>query len=237
MKSLVRRIAFAAFAVALGATVACNAVLGIEEAKLDPGEQTQALTCEYPQDDPNMECPIKGECESCLESEAPGATANCINAPAGGTPKSCRAALVEYRLCLGDNCSDENGNCAGCLSGDDYANQLGAAVRACPACRTSPIATMCESYCACMREKCAAPAMCEDTCGMLSPYEQYCRWQHCERAADSASFHCGHAIGMGGFCTDTEGPVTRCEKVWDGLGCDDPNECCNVCRDGVCAPN
>src|SRR5262245_3484066 len=169
MTSLARRIACAALAVALGSSVACNAILDIEEATLDPGEQTQALTCEYPQDDPNIECATSDACEMCLEEQASGATVNCINALAAATPKSCRAALVEYRLCLGDNCTDENGTCANCLSGDPIANQLAAAVRACPACRTAPIATMCESYCACMKEKCAEPAMCESTCMALMP--------------------------------------------------------------------
>jgi hypothetical protein len=236
--SLVRRVSIAA----LGATVACNAILDIEPATLDTGERSAALTCDYPQDDPVTSCPVEPACESCLETEAPGITGNCISAPAAGATKSCRAALVEYRLCIGDDCTDQNGQCADCVSGSAMADQLREAVRACPACRTSAIALVCEAYCACMPEKCPvdAPADCFATCMALSPYKQYCRWQHCERATMPDSPHCTHAIGGEGACNEDGAPGAICEGIWDGLGCeeDKPEECCSgSCRGGICSPN
>jgi hypothetical protein len=226
----------------VGVTFACNGVLGIEPAELDPGEETGVLTCNYEQDDPTRSCLTGTACETCLEREAPGVTAACITASAEGLAKSCRAALVEYRLCIGDNCADENGKCAGCLSGSPLANQLAAAVRACPDCQTSSIAETCEVYCACMGEKCPTTPLtsCYQTCQELAPYKQYCRWQHCERATDAASPHCSHAIGGEGACNEESVPGGVCNGIWDGLGCDpnNPDECCHkTCREGICTPN
>lgn len=231
--------------VGVATTFACNGVLGIETATLDPVEETSAPICSYPQDDPTRSCIPAGSdpCEACLEREAPGITSSCITTPAAGQAKSCRAALVEYRLCIGDDCTDQNGDCAGCLSGSPLATELSAAVRACPECRTSSIATLCEAYCACMSEKCSssAPADCYGTCMVLDPYKQYCRWQHCERAPSPASPHCSHAIGGEGACNEASiNPDDLCDGVWNGLGCDEanPDECCSkTCRGGICTPN
>jgi hypothetical protein len=229
------------------ALTACNSILGIEEAALDPGQETSALTCAYPIDDPTALCqlPASDPCEECVEREAPGVTSNCITAPTAGQTKSCRAALVEYRLCIGDDCRDENGNCATCLGGTPVADELGRAVQNCSACRQSRISSLCESYCACMSEKCGTTSTgtmgCLTDCENLSEYKRYCRWQHCERATDPSSPHCGHAIGGQGACNDDAAdPAGLCEGIWNGLGCDEsqPEKCCSgICRGGICTQN
>jgi hypothetical protein len=244
MRTPVKPALFASSVVLLGAIAACNGVLGIEEAALDQesGDSTLGATCTLPQDDPTAECVLSvgDPCEDCLGRRAAGLTSRCLTTPAAvGDLKSCREALVDYRLCIGDNCQDENGNCAACLTGSSLARELGLNVKECPECRQSGIASLCEEYCACMGEKCRTkqPADCETACVTnLTPYQRYCRWQHCERATEETSRHCGHAVGAEGACAeDAADPAGVCDGVWTGLGCDDSNECCSqVCSGGIC---
>lgn len=238
------------FAGALLALGACNAVLGIEEAELDEVGQEKAAICNTPLDDPTAECGVAANdpCDECLARQNPSLIANCLTAERGaGELKTCREELVDYRLCVGDNCADENGDCLGCLGGSQLSREVASNVAACPDCRrTGRLNSFCEAYCACMADKCPDTMLtqsCEAECEALPVYSRYCRWHHCEAATSPTSFHCKHAVGkddvgLDVVCNDGAAPGTVCDLTWDGLACDVGEECCSgVCSGGRCVPS
>jgi hypothetical protein len=240
-----RKALFLAFSCAL---VACNAVLGIDEATLDEVGEEKGAACTMPLEDPTAECGLSTDdpCEVCLARQNASLIANCLTAERGpGELKSCREELVDYRLCVGDNCSDENGDCVGCLGGSALGREVAQNVEACPVCRqTGRLNSFCEAYCACMADKCPTamlPSDCETACNALPVYSRYCRWTHCEAATSPSSNHCKHAVGVDEaglpvVCNDDAAPGTVCDLTWDGLACDQGEECCSdVCSGGRCA--
>jgi hypothetical protein len=235
------------FAGVLLALAACNAVLGIEEAELDDVGQEKAAACSMPLEDPTAECGVAAgdPCDECLARQNASLIATCLTAERGpGELKTCREELVDYRLCVGDNCADENGDCGGCLGGSALGREVARNVAACPDCRrTGRLNSFCEAYCACMAAKCGGamlPDQCETVCEALPVYSRYCRWHHCEAATSPSSDHCKHAVGkdevgLDTVCNDSAAPGTVCDRTWDGLACDDHEECCSgVCIGGRC---
>jgi hypothetical protein len=229
----------------LGAAVACNGVLGIEEAALET-TSTGGVMCTLLQEDPSVECTTANDpCEECLARGSATLTGACLTEPAQpGQLKTCRQALVDYRLCIGNDCTDEDGSCATCLTGSSLAAQLANQVRACPECRRSGLRSLCEEYCSCMGAKCSTkrPVDCEAACNALTPYQRYCRWYHCEAAESETSRHCNHAVGGEEACSDAQpDPNDVCDDgISGGLACDEdkPLECCSgVCDNGICARN
>jgi hypothetical protein len=229
------------------AVAACNAVLGIEEAELAE-TKTEALGCEWPGTDPGVSC------QTCDD----GTRASC-EVDKCLSDQSCRLALRTYNKCAGDDCFADSAECDGCLA----SNAQAAGVRTCLEgrnCRMSEAASLCESYCACMAERCVSNLdvltdsdrpRCLEICtagranatGQIAlwktpprPELVYCWWGHCELApATGDIFHCGHALGNTD-CPDrtvTSSVICRPPKSQANGPCDGPEDCCS----GFCNGN
>lgn len=233
------------FALALGGG-GCNAVLGIEEAH-DRG----SLMSTIKQAVPLKSCDApRGECAADLAKG--NAFANCL------TTHDCRAALNDYRECLGSSC-----NHAGCLDAmkggpaDSVANWVKVESATCV--DNSSLAGICDLYCACMEQplpsgsSCAAfdgpdlpwaplsgdslanRVACKSHCMTLDLTSAHCRWSHCELAnnGESAS-HCQHAVN------EVNCPVKPKIECTDrrpgGWGCQMDEQCCSAaCNNNFCA--
>jgi hypothetical protein len=250
-------------AIAVGATAACNAVLGIEEAELDPaalssggtggmsgsastgGSSTGGTntTNRAPVTDPPAVGCIEPSpaCTSCFSTCTGFDRQRCLMNP------TCRKALDDYRTCLGD----------GCTGGEDCREKLSEsqdsdvqALVAClssdacvTACDKSPLATMCELYCACMADNCtsnfATTADCMTACQTHANADiTYCRKMHCEFLEypnTSVTEHCEHAMGIGQCAGPITVPPGDCDLAFPGFPCQSPADCCNpVCNGEVC---
>jgi hypothetical protein len=220
---------------------ACNGVLGIEQATLDDTATGDELaTCERTaRADPDLECiPATSACEDCLASScSAGLVTECVG------DARCRQTLVNYRLCIWEDCRDEGGDCGGCVGGSPLADELGRCIRGCSAeCDGSGIASLCEIYCKCMEQNCGPDwvSSCEADCMARPTWKTHCWWEHCERATSPSSQHCGHATTRDDACGTKRGPAEVCDYPlkWDSSPCDDGAECCStVCNAaGICIP-
>jgi hypothetical protein len=182
----------------------CNAALGIEEA-----HERSSTSSLKNQSAPLSTCdgPLRS-CGACVDSE--NATAACLGS------HDCRKALDDYRQCLGSSCNREG--CFTVLKAS--AGQAVAAVVAaeCSDCAdTSPLATTCDLYCACMEQKLPDTAgssaagkscavfdggtlpwtltgdastdhlACKAACQKIDLVSLSCRWGHCELAQSGES--------------------------------------------------
>jgi hypothetical protein len=251
---MLRSIHVFAFAGAFAAValVGCNAVLGIDEAESrDDGDPLHPTSQSIPVagcDKPGTDC---GGCVS-------GSTAftNCLS------NHDCRKALDEYRACLGSKCS--GGACFDALKAG--AGKLVADVvqAECPMCEgSSPLADMCDLYCACMEQTlpslagvpadgktcetynqaldwpAADLAACKMACANLARTDiasVHCRWGHCELATNGETRgHCLHAIDQS-ICPLAATPNPDCkDRKLAGWACDGPQDCCsNHCVGNIC---
>lgn len=198
---LLQRLAILGSFATLLASGGCNAVLGIEEAY----DRNASSSVNHAQLLPTGTCAKPhGNCTSCFDDS--NAFASCL------ASHDCRKALDEYRQCLGSACHQ-----AGCLD----ALKAGAGrmvadwvkTEGCTDCVDgSPLADMCDLYCACMEQ--AMPktagtnaegktcesfngselpwlpagnpagdrAACKAACKEIDPASIHCRWSHCELA-------------------------------------------------------
>jgi hypothetical protein len=108
-------------------------------------------------------------------------------------------------------------------------------------CEGSPLATMCELYCACMKDNCSSkPIAVDPNCvaaceagATMDATIAHCRKTHCEFFDDDPiDDHCDHAVGIG-RCLDPPDPNEDCAN--DGILPDFP---CQVggppCCSGIC---
>jgi len=226
----------------------CNAVLGIDEAH-DRDTGTVASKLEIPI--AKCDAPMPAGCSTCLEMNCGNFRKSCL------ASHDCREALNDYRSCLGAGCN--NNSCldaltmgpaaqlAGCMQGDECKS----------ACAPlSPLAEMCDLYCACMEAPLPASAgvpagnTCEtvdgvslkdwvagDTGGCKARCEQmndlpsvHCRWSHCELAqSGEVAGHCGHAISEGNCPLHVQVNAACKDRKITGWGCQRDDECCGHC--------
>jgi hypothetical protein len=214
VRALLRSGLAAALLAALYTVAGCNAVLGIEQAEL---EQTSApvLSCDWPIADPTVDCP-PGTCDDQCHTHCD--VGACL------ADQGCRQALQRYRKCAGDACKDDGVRCGSCVSKSPLATELSACLSKDYRLPVTAAASLCESYCACMHDRCSDNALlldvdmpdttsCIEACskggsldpkaygfwkkGKPLPSEIYCLWTHCEAAAQTNDkFHCEHALGQ-----------------------------------------
>jgi len=233
------------------AALRCNAVLGIDEAEVDPtfvagaratggtaGSAGTGNSTNYSGTHLPIGCiePASG-CTDCLKNAGFDESA-CLSDPA------CRKALDDYRVCLGDACTGSEN----CLEELLYpiASELAALSDECrTVCGEKPLYTQCELYCACMDHNCAGTLgatgdACVTQCmagDARDPGIAYCRKSHCEFAGlsgiDTVS-HCEHARGINA-CATVPMPDATCDRVLTGFPCSDRSDCCsNNCSNQVC---
>src|SRR5260221_2672263 len=118
----------------------CNAALGIDEAHLRDDGSSQSTT----QVIPNAECDAPHtSCGTCASNSM--AFTTCM------ADHNCRKALNEYRECLGSKCN--NAACFDALSKGPAQTVADVVSAECPECQgNSPLASMCDLYCACMEQ-------------------------------------------------------------------------------------
>jgi hypothetical protein len=235
----------------LKALVACNALLGIEPAEHDEALDAPAKPkdCNWPAAEP------KADCAACDE----GCSSTCLPAiDACLADDSCRDSLKRYRKCVGKECRDPSGKCEGCVSDNPNTKALIECLKPC-GCSIAQVATLCESYCACMQSKCAGSqpggsfTACVEACdrgnaaGVGKPgafdkperppdWLTYCFWKHCEMAGTiTAARHCQHAIGdnMPVNCPEPEDApqagLCPFPRGYAPSPCNTNEDCCGVC--------
>ncbi len=192
--------------------VGCNAALGIDEARLRDDGSVQSTSTVIPV--AGCDSPHTG-CGTCVASS--NAYVTCL------ADHTCRKALDAYRECLGSKCDS-----ATCFEGlaAGAGQKLASVVHTeCPMCEgTSPLASMCDLFCACMQQPLPPPTVgsvadgktcetydgtalpwtagslveCKTACETLAKTDLAsvnCRWGHCELPFDGESRgHCQHAI-------------------------------------------
>ena len=226
----------------------CNAALGIDEAHDRDGGQ--AVTAQaIPLKDCNEP---KMDCGSCVEKSQ--RFAECMG------DHFCRKALNHYRECLGTHCSKPE--CLAGLAKDPIGTTLvdWITTECSSGCvDASPLASMCDLYCACMGqqlpktgktcqtvndslpwqlsgEPTADTAACKESCKKLDLGSANCRWSHCELATNGeSSGHCLHAVSDF-FCPTVTVVDPKCtDRFQKNWGCVDNTDCCsNICSGRVC---
>jgi|GEM_PF-2959648 len=234
------------------ALTGCNAVLGIDEAHraaestlkqfdADKNPATSAVPqfaekCEKPTDD-CAECQAANDCADSSKME-------CL------ADSKCRFALDAYRTCLGNPCSDGNGECLTALAkleGSSLAglHYVGCVNRTCPeVCEGSPLISPCEEYCGCMVVNCTDEVKafgtdfneCVTSCNAVAPAAILCRWTHCEMAPHQINAgHCRHALGDGRCAAQTATQPACTERSQNDFICEKSTDCCsNFCNHGFC---
>lgn len=194
MKRVLRRVLGATlFSAALLAAASCNAVLSIEDAKLDPqlsvGDASSfaAPAACAATGDACMDCVVKSCCQQYVD---------CLG------DKDCELAMADYNyLTLHGKDTDAREALA---AGNQKAQELGTCINGtafCVGCKTGTLTTSCKNYCDCMTLNCSAflpdaGESCETSCLRLTPTQANCRRAHCGVGAplDPAT-HCPHAVG------------------------------------------
>ena len=125
------------------AVLACNSVLGIEPAELTDTSQEQL--CQWAAPNPGIEC--TGCDEACVSNRCK--LDECLSDP------DCRFSLFNFRGCVGTACTDAKGACSCILSANKQASEVASCLKGCgPNCNPSAANTLCQGYCACMKQQC-----------------------------------------------------------------------------------
>jgi len=238
---------FCGFLIAGSGFLGCNAVLGIEEAQLDPdrapstggssstpGTASQTILPSGPCTEANPNC------GACINTQCSSALAQCL------ADASCRRALDQYRKCLGEGCDNDVTICAEESLFIDHAPLANCVMGPClGSCQDTPLAGTCELLCACMESTCPDQhdPSCITTCmnfGVNGSDMAYCRFAHCQVAAEqpnplNVSLHCPHAAGMNA-CLGAVNVDDSCPRQPTGFPCNNNNdECCSSnCASGMC---
>lgn len=253
----------AALLFGLQGSVACNSVLGIEQA--EPSQALDSsLTCDWPEGNPQTDC------SSCDE----GCVKQCGIAECLGD-QDCRNSLFQLLKCVGSTCVDSGAKCGGCVQTNDKARTAAQCLRGCGGgCDLFGAISLCEGYCACMHDRCSktepngtGTGGCMQAClNGLPPgatlnvrdpaapaiwskapeaWQIGCFWYHCESALQpNDGFHCDHAVGDGAasVCPKPAPPdphATLCAypKGYGNAPCNRNSDCCSgTCLNdiGVC---
>jgi len=248
----------AGFGLVLGA---CNAVLGMERARLDDADAgldgaggkpagAGGATVKTPKGIAGSAAQVNqnytdcttdsDQCEACLETGCD--ISKCM------ADSQCRLALLNYTRCLdGSLCEDTS--CSERLANVLENNPLlpHPCIDACPACtRSRGVLPICKLYCSCMQAACtdqlnsvlggsidACVAQCEASGD--APSITLCKETHCEVAAKyDPDMHCQHAIGKLGQCV-TEAKLCTVGLSTGFAGCQTGSDCCSgICTSHVC---
>jgi hypothetical protein len=206
------------FGVALLATsLGCNSILGIDAAKLDPSDGGSDSAMATPDANPPTTdsnapseaaaCSLhaKDPCNACVAQNC------CTEFDACIASATCKAGLVKYAFCLGNNFTSD----AGASCDEDFLSSAGAesaSLAQCAfmdhcqsACKDQTIGDLCFTYCNCMDDVCPAftfdGGTCADICSKFDPNQLVCRPYHCNLATQNRLdepkrlLHCGHASG------------------------------------------
>jgi hypothetical protein len=241
---------------AVFALSACNAILGMEHARLDeegvdagghdgsggrPSSVQPSGTGAVVNTVYQTDCTADSQlCKKCVETKCggPDEPERCLK------DSSCRAVIQSHSLCLA-NRSCHSSECSKILS-DNLENgasaQFGSCVAQCePDCDGKAIFPICELYCSCMMATCTEQAAalganladCVEKCNTDRTIRDNasCRENHCEIAtsvtlSDERDRHCLHAIGMLGNCA---GKIKICTTGFaSGNGpCKTDDDCCS----------
>jgi hypothetical protein len=245
------------------ALCACNAVLGMERARLDDGDAgvvgaggappgAGGATVITPRGTGGGPAQVSqnytdctsdsAECASCITTNPGCDTSKCM------ADKQCRVALLNYTRCLDSSlCGDKS--CSEKLTNVLENNPLlpHSCIEACPACTPSRgVLPICKLYCSCMQVACADQLQsalggsldaCVAQCEMSgdAPSITLCKETHCEAAAQyDPDVHCQHAIGKLGQCM-TEIKVCTVGLSTGFAGCQTGSDCCSgICTGHVC---
>jgi hypothetical protein len=230
--------------------IGCNAVLGIDEAHSRDSAVSNSKSLVIPAEG----CDIpQTECAKCVSGS--NALISCMG------DHDCRKSLDAYRQCLGSKC--ENVACFDALSVSAGSAVADVVHAECPVCEgTSPLASMCNLYCACMQQTLPTPAgavadgmtceafndaaslpwaagtlvACTDACKKLDLASLNCRWSHCELANNGETrAHCQHAISEVSCPLAVAADADCTDKKPFGWGCDVSKDCCsNRCIGNIC---
>jgi hypothetical protein len=174
--------------------------------------------------------------------------------------------LNDYRKCLGAKC--DNAVCLDALATGPAHDLAACALDGleCPACPdVTPLADICELYCACMAQPLppSAEAMPDETCesyngsslkdwpagskeacltacrGLKDPAAVHCRWSHCELAqGGELALHCMHAIDDVRCPLAVEANATCKDRRINNWGCESSAQCCSdhCASSHICVP-
>jgi hypothetical protein len=203
----------AAFSVALlAASLGCNSILGIEAASLDTrdagSDASGAATIDStvaPEADPGCSLLAKDPCNTCVAEHCCTEYDACVSSPA------CKAGLVKYAFCLGNNFTNDAGTSCDedflSIPGEESTNlALCVFMSSCQdVCQDQTIGDLCFTYCNCMDDVCPEfafdPGTCAEACDQFDANNLVCRPYHCNLATQNRlddakrTLHCGHASG------------------------------------------
>jgi hypothetical protein len=237
---------------ALGSIMGCNAVLGIEEARLSESASGAGAGGAGVVSTVTPSALKHTGLDTCVASKTDSAACStCIRNACGPQKESacqqsyqCRGAMDAYSGCLGASCS-----VAGCTDEEFFTpnSPVDRCYGKCEhECAASPIYSACQLYCACMGancgEKLSAQALdggvstpvftsmadCQTQCESWAPAVVTCRRTHCEIAElYPMEAHCDHATGIG-FCGTAVPLVTSCrDKSLNSFACTQDQDCCS----------
>ena len=203
----------------LATSLGCNSILGIDAASLldtsDGGLDSAVAVRPTPTARDRFERPLprrrlalctrKDPCNACVAQNCCTEFDACIANP------TCKAGLVKYAFCLGNNFTSD----AGVSCDEDFLSSAGAesaSLAQCAfidhcqsACKDQTIGDLCFTYCNCMDDVCPAftfdGGTCADICSKFDPNQLVCRPYHCNLATQNRTdepkrlLHCGHASG------------------------------------------
>jgi hypothetical protein len=230
-------------ALAVVALSNCTAVLGIHKAELDDGgtpgggstgTSSSATGGNYT---PPPVCTTPAEsCSACLQTNCPGPANACL------ADHDCRKSLEAYATCLGQDCTDQAGDCAEMIKAPDMGIDLGLCIvgdQCKSKCSPGRPVSRCELFCSCMQHLCnndfksglgndiaTCVSMCEPS---WTDRDVNCRWNHCEFAMVDP-VHCSHAMFAPDKCNEV--PVDKRSKpCFDGFEtgypCQFDKQCCS----------
>jgi hypothetical protein len=191
------------------ASIGCNAVLGIDPAKLNPEAGTGGAA------GASGACAQLGktDCGTCIAAQCCEEFKSCFDDP------DCRKAVEVYDGCIfrppsdagGATCSEDLGtrlnprarDLANCMF-VDLSGGPPKPGKCADVCEGAAIGDdPCANYCGCMADFCPAkiPESCHMACEKLSPEQQQCRTYHCFLGSRvTPEIHCRHAVGELGVC-------------------------------------
>ena len=227
---------------------ACNAILGMEHARLDEGVSsgtggTPGAQFVPPRGSALLAAAQKRACSQGANAACVDCLQNCTGYDECLSNGDCRGSIDGYAYCLGKTCSVDAEEC---LFGLD--SPIKTCLNSCKKdCVKSTVASPCELYCGCMDEFCVTylkGGSCVEECESWPLEVQLCRRGHCEYASDGIGAdgvdHCLHANGDRDVCNGVA-PVQEPRDAaclglqLSGWACKSQNECCSkTCLDGKC---
>lgn len=224
---------------------ACNAILGMEHARLDEEGVTSGTGgAGGSAGDPFPGKPRLAAAQQRACTQGSTACTDCLKGCSGYdtciSNKDCRASLDDYAYCLGKTCSGDAEECSFGVEPPSFKSCL----LDCKDCVKSTLASTCELYCGCMGEFCDGylKGDCMQQCQSWALQIAACRRDHCEYAKNGIVGdvdHCLHASGAQDVCASV-GPLKEPSAMCLGLqlsgwACDSSKECCSkTCLDGKC---